>query len=279
MPGDVLARLSGFVRICGAGATPHDPQMTSPEAELPEAHSRSIAQAVREALARRRISRQRLADDARISISTLEKALSGRRPFTLATTIRLEEALGVSLRAELPKAMQHDLRHAPEEFGAYSREAVTWLEGRYLTLRPSFGALGAIFAYRTDIEWDTDMSRLVFREAERTDAPFAQTGTVSVPHQSGAVYLVTSWQGQYRLVMLGRPTIFGEMYGILTTLHSGRGSQLTPVATPIAYIPEARLKTPMPYGRISTGMPDFATCQALLRRVGEEGFASFFAAP
>ncbi|MFD0935654.1 transcriptional regulator, partial [Methylobacterium trifolii] len=41
------------------------------ETELPEAQSRAIAQAVREALARRRISRQALADEARISISTL----------------------------------------------------------------------------------------------------------------------------------------------------------------------------------------------------------------
>ena len=57
-----------------------------------------IAAAIREELARRRISRQFLADEARISISTLEKALSGRRAFTLATTIRLEEALGIRLR-------------------------------------------------------------------------------------------------------------------------------------------------------------------------------------
>ncbi|PJI51893.1 transcriptional regulator, partial [Methylobacterium radiotolerans] len=55
------------------------------EIELSEAQSRAIAQTVREALARRRISRQTLAEEARISISTLEKALAGRRPFTLAT--------------------------------------------------------------------------------------------------------------------------------------------------------------------------------------------------
>ncbi|MGD6703624.1 helix-turn-helix transcriptional regulator, partial [Xanthomonas citri pv. citri] len=72
------------------------------ETELPDGQSRLIAAAVREALARRRMSRQALADAARISISTLEKALSGRRPFTLATTIRLEEALGLPLRTQAP---------------------------------------------------------------------------------------------------------------------------------------------------------------------------------
>ncbi|HEX7946309.1 MAG TPA: transcriptional regulator, partial [Phenylobacterium sp.] len=49
--------------------------------------SQAIATRVREELARRRLSRQALADLAKISISTLEKALAGRRPFTLATTI------------------------------------------------------------------------------------------------------------------------------------------------------------------------------------------------
>ena len=68
------------------------------EKQLSDEQSRSVAALVREQLARRRISRQQLADQAKISISTLEKALSGRRPFTLATTIRLEEALGVALR-------------------------------------------------------------------------------------------------------------------------------------------------------------------------------------
>ena len=66
------------------------------DSQLSDEQSRAVAALVREELARRRISRQRLADQAKISISTLEKALSGRRPFTLATTIRLEEALGVA---------------------------------------------------------------------------------------------------------------------------------------------------------------------------------------
>ena len=72
-------------------------------------------------------------------------------------------------------------RHAPDELGSYSRESVAWIEGRYLTLRPSFGTAGAIFAYRTEIAWDADAARLVFREAERLDAPFAQSGSVAPP--------------------------------------------------------------------------------------------------
>lgn len=60
--------------------------------------SEAIGRRVQEELARRRMSRQALADSARISLPTLEKALAGKRPFTLATIIRLEEALGTALR-------------------------------------------------------------------------------------------------------------------------------------------------------------------------------------
>src|SRR3954470_8543262 len=90
--------------------------------ELSEEGSESVALVVREELARRRLSRQWLADEARVSLSTLEKALAGRRPFTLATVVRLEDALGTALRSrpvhEEPKLF------APESMGAYARPAV-----------------------------------------------------------------------------------------------------------------------------------------------------------
>jgi len=72
--------------------------MLAMDKQLTAEQSQQVAATVREELARRRISRQQLAELAKISMSTLEKALGGRRPFTLATTVRLEEALGVSLR-------------------------------------------------------------------------------------------------------------------------------------------------------------------------------------
>jgi hypothetical protein len=106
-----------------------------------------------------------------------------------------------------------------------------------VTVRPSFGDKGAIYAYRTEILWDEAASRLVFREAERVDADFSQYGEVAVPNQSGQVYLVTNRHGQHRLITLSRPMISGEMYGVIATLLAGRGSLLTPVAAPIALLP------------------------------------------
>lgn len=245
--------------------------------QLSADQSRAIAALIREELARRRISRQHLADQARISISTLEKALAGRRPFTLATTIRLEEALGISLRKA--NAGSHDPKPsasglAPGELGYYSRPAVSWIEGAYLTLRPSFGDRNAIYAYKIEISWDESRSSLIFRESERVDAAFTQHGLVSVPHQSGHIYLVTNIQGQYRLIIVARPTINGEMYGILTTLQAGRGAQLTPIAAPIALVPLKKLKD-VQFGQIGAEHPCYRTYRQYLQRNVEEPFAVF----
>jgi hypothetical protein len=58
-----------------------------------------------------------------------------------------------------------------------------------------------------------------------------------MPNLSGHTYLVTSEEGQYRLIMLGRGTRERRMFGLLSTLQVGSGSQLVPVACPIALVP------------------------------------------
>ena len=199
--------------------------------------SDAVALRLREEIARRRISRQGLAETARLSLSTLEKALSGSRPFTLATVIRLEDALGTPLRSQPAATMGASAALAPPHMGSYAREAVRWIEGAYLTLRPSFGNAGAIYAYRTEILWDTVSGHLVFAESDRIDGVFAQAGYVSMPNLSGHIYLVTSESGQYRLIMLGRATRERRLFGLLSTLQVGAGSQLVPVACPIALVP------------------------------------------
>ena len=242
--------------------------------DLLEAETREVGHRVREQLARRRISRQALADMAKISLSTLEKSLSGTRPFTLATTIRLEEALGVPLRPGPAPApvVSHDL--APELMGAYARAAVRWIEGRYLTLRPSFGSPGDIFAYVTTIRWLDEAGHLGFAESQRLDARFEQGGHVSMPNLSGHIYLVTNVAGQHRLVILGRPTIEGSLYGLLTTLQVGKGSQLVPVACPIAL---ARLDPDAEpaIGRITPDAPAYADYREALDAATGGDFVRF----
>jgi hypothetical protein len=225
------------------------------------------------------LSRQWLADAARISISTLEKALSGRRPFTLGTVIRLQDALGTALRPAPAKAAPAPATGAgvaPESMGAYARAAVRWLEADYLTLRPSFDEPGSIYAYRTMIEWDEEHSHLRFVEAARLDAAFSQTGFVSLPHLSGHIYLVTESSGQYRMVILGRPCAAagGALCGILSSLVSGAGSQLIPAAAPITLIPTAGPDEPQ-LGLVRPGMACYGEYRQRVDQIGGRGFARF----
>lgn len=244
----------------------------------------AVVERILEELARRRMTRLALADASKISLSTLEKVLSGRRTLTLPTIVRIEEALGLRLRTS--PAMEEPVSHAggnsvvapggsasaPDELGGYGRAAVAWLEGSYLTLRPSFGHRSAVYAYRTDIRWEMERAVLTFREAERVDHDFTQFGDVAVPHQSGHIYLITNRHGQHRMVVVGRPTITGEMHGLLTTLQAGRGTHLSPVATPIAM----KLLKPgesVEYGRIAPGHDRYGVYHALLRRTLSDHYA------
>lgn len=240
--------------------------------DLSEDESRLIATRVRELLARRRLSRQQLADAAKISLSTLEKALAGRRPFTLATLVRLEQATGAPLRP-----VGRPRGEAPDSLGAYSRAGAAWLEGDYRTLRPSFEEAGAVYAYRTAIAWDEAASCLVFRESARLDAAFTQTGEVSLPHQSGHIYLHTNYRGQFRIATLGRPSITGALFGLLSTLHSGSGGHLSPIAVPIVLTP-LHGATDARFGRIRSGEAGHEEDQAQLQRLVREGFVRMIGA-
>ena len=241
--------------------------------ELSDEGSQAVALIVREELARRRLSRQWLADQAKVSLSTLEKALAGSRPFTLATVVRLEGALGTSLRQRRP-ADSVARPFAPDSMGAYTRPAVQWLEGSYLTLRPSFSEPAAVFAYLTSIAWDERQGHLVFSEAARTDSQYEQKGFVSFPSMSGAIYLVTASAGQYRVAILNRPVGGGGMSGALLTLAAGAGAQLTPAAAPIALIP-TRLSANPQVGVVREGDECFAEYRACVDRVTAQGYARF----
>jgi transcriptional regulator with XRE-family HTH domain len=243
-----------------------------PDAEGLSVESAETARRVREEIARRRLSRQALADMAGISLSTLEKALAGKRAFTLATLLRIEEALGVSLRPGSAPMAATGGDVAPEAMGAYARSAVTWLEGCYLTVRPSFGTAGGLFAYLTTIRWVAERACLGFAESGRSDSRFEQAGQISMPNLSGHIYLVTNEQGQYRLAILSRPTIDGGLFGILTTLEVGHGSQLVPAAAPIA-LRKLRDGEDAPLGLITPDMLYFAEYREMLDRSIEGDFA------
>jgi transcriptional regulator with XRE-family HTH domain len=240
---------------------------------MQEFDAEAMGQIVREEIARRRISRQMLADLAKISLSTLEKALAGTRPFTLATIIRMEEALGTRLRPVASQAPSHDF--APELMGAYSRAGVKWIEGRYLTIRPSFKSAGDLFTYLITIRWLGEDGYLGFAESQRLDSKFEQNGHVSMPNLSGHIYLVTNDAGQHRTVVLGRPTIDGILYGILTTLQVGQGSQLVPVSCPVALVKLEDGVDPV-IGLVSQDAPQYRDLRETLNAATVDDYVRFY---
>jgi transcriptional regulator with XRE-family HTH domain len=224
---------------------------------------------IKEELARRRMSRASLAAKAKISLSSLEKGLTGTRTFTDQTLVRIEDALGLKLRA----SGRGPGLIAPEDMGSYSRPAVKWLEGNYLTIRPSSSKLPAIYVYTTEIAWDDDKAHLVFQEKARADKAYAQAGHVSVSHQSGHIYLVTNKHGQHRLITVSRQGITGELYGLLLTLQTEKGARLVPVAMPIVLVPFSQLDEAPSFGTISENHRAYVRQKAWLDRAIEDGFA------
>ena len=229
----------------------------------------SITMRLREELARRRMSRATLADHARISLSSLEKSLSGQRPFTDQVLVRIEAALGLQFR----RAEDTVHKLAPENMGSYARAAVEWLEGCYLTLRPASTNPDTIYTYETRIYWDSIQGHLHFIEVGRTDKAYEQQGYVSLPHQSGHIYLVTNKHGQHRMAMLSRQGITGEIYGLLLTLQQGRGAQLLPVAMPLVLVPMDSFTEKPPMGAVTREHPKYAELKARLDKTTRDGFA------
>jgi len=64
------------------------------------------------------------------------------------------------------------------------------------------------------------------------------------------------------------------MYGILTTLEVGRGSQLVPAACPLVLAPMAKVAQPV-IGTVTPEMAEFEPLSALLEQATARDFARF----
>ena len=228
----------------------------------------TISDAIRRELARKRLSRAGLAAAAGISLSSLEKGLSGARKFSTDTVVKLETSLGVSLLKQDAGPLT-----APDSLGGYARQSVAWLEGSYVTLRPSSKRAQDIVSYLTEISWNDDIGHLTFCENYRADKDYAQKGDVAVPHQSGHIYLVTNRHGQHRMMLLSRHGASGALHGLLLTLQQERGASLLPVTMPVVLLPVKKLEQPPVLGVITPENAGYAVLRAALDKTIDGGFA------
>jgi hypothetical protein len=159
---------------------------------------------------------------------------------------------------------------APLYMGAYTRGAVDHYIGSYLTLRSSFSRPGCIVAYRTDVTWDPDWPSLLFQERDRLDAPYSHRGRLYVPASSMFIHLVSLTKGAMRMIVVSQVDRFGEMRGIITTIHK-HGAVLVPVATPIVYAKRDEFDGNL--GDITAAHPLYAQYKKMLEDTMGDGYA------
>jgi len=185
----------------------------------------AIAAAIQHHLDAHGLARKDLIRD-HLSKSTIDKLFQGE--FSERTLTKIEAILNISLA---PKHAEED--QAPSEVGGYTLQAVEYLQGDYLCVRPLFTDPVCLNAYLIRIAWDRPTRSLRFEELSRQDAKYAQKGSVYIPFGTPFLNLVSSHQGNLRTVVLSLPDREGICRGLITTLSNPKGTMYTPVAAPI----------------------------------------------
>ncbi len=163
----------------------------------------AVANLIREELARRRITRN-ISPIMPAFLFRRWKNLSGQRSLTLSTLIRLEEALGIKLRQSAVRESRRLPDVAPDTPGLLCPPAVSWIEGDYLTLRRPFRP-PARFMPTAPPSPGARTATFCLPRVRTSGHCIYPEGEVSIPHQSGYIYLVTNKAGQYRLIIVTRP--------------------------------------------------------------------------
>jgi hypothetical protein len=235
---------------------------------------------IKTAMIEKKLTQVELADAADCHEKTIQNLLGGRsvRDQTLFDVCmvlgldfdKVKSAWNGAAREPVELAGEGGGLVAPVYMGAYTRAAVDHYIGSYLTLRPSFSRPGGIVAYRTDVSWDPEWPSLLFQERDRPDAPYSHRGRLYIPASSMFIHLVSLTKGAMRMVVVSQVDRFGEMRGIMTTLHK-HGVMLVPVATPIVYVRREDFSGAL--GEITERSPTYAEYKKSLDETVAQGYA------
>jgi transcriptional regulator with XRE-family HTH domain len=246
------------------------------------ARESAVAQ-IKTAMIEKKLTQAELADASDCHEKTIQNLLGGRsvRDQTLFDVcmvlgLDFDKLKGAWTGANASVAAPPELQGenggvvAPLYMGAYTRAAVDHYIGSYLTLRTSFSRPGCIVAYRTDVTWDPDWPSLLFQERDRLDAPYSHRGRLYVPASSMFIHLVSLTKGAMRMIVVSQVDRFGEMRGIITTIHK-HGAVLVPVATPIVYAKREEFDGNL--GDITSAHPLYAQYKKMLEDTMGDGYA------
>ena len=203
-----------------------------------------------------------------LSKSSIEKLFQG--DFTERTLNKVEGILKTSFQRQ-PKAREDT---AAKSVGGYVFDAVEYLQGDYLCVRPMFANPANFNAYLISITWSDAQKCLVFEEKSRFDGKYRQVGTVYIPFGTAFMNLVSSSAGNVRTVLLSLPDTEEMMRGIISTLSNPKGSIYIPVAAPIV-LRKLRAGEEPELGVIARDNRRYAEYQSWLTTVLTEEFGIF----
>jgi hypothetical protein len=201
-----------------------------------------------------------------LSKSSIEKLFQG--DFTERTLDKVEGILKASFRKPSGKET------ADRSVGGYVFDAVEYLQGDYLCVRPMFANAANFNAYLVTISWSEERKCLVFEEKSRFDEKYRQQGTVHIPFGTAYMNLVSSSAGNVRTILLSLPDSDDLMRGIILTLSNPKGSVYIPVASPIVLRKLGNAEVPE-LGIITEGRRCHGEYQSLLATVLTEEFGIF----
>jgi len=202
-----------------------------------------------------------------LSKSSIEKLFQG--DFTERTLNKIEGVLKTSFQR--PSAVKET---AAKSVGGYVFDAVEYLQGDYLCVRPMFANPANFNAYLVAISWSEERKCLVFEEKSRFDGKYRQKGTVHIPFGTAYMNLVSSSAGNVRTILLSLPDSDDLMRGIILTLSNPKGSVYIPVAAPIVLRKLRKAEEPE-LGIITENHRSHGEYQPLLATVLTEEFGIF----
>ncbi|MFZ2158778.1 MAG: hypothetical protein WAV72_22025 [Bradyrhizobium sp.] len=227
---------------------------------------KAIANAIQRYLDANGLARKDLIRE-HLSKSSIEKLFQG--DFTERTLNKVEGILKTSFQR--PSAVKDT---AAKSVGGYVFDAVEYLQGDYLCVRPMFANPANFNAYLITIAWNDEQNCLVFEEKSRFDGKYRQQGTVYIPFGTSFMNLVSSSAGNVRTILLSLPDSEDMMRGIISTLSNPKGSIYIPVAAPIVLRKLQPGETPE-LGVISRDNSRYSEYQSWLATVLTEEFGIF----
>ncbi len=197
-----------------------------------------IIHRMRDELQRQRLSQKQLADRAKLSASTVYRALRG--DFSDKTLKSIEKALN----AQFSQEKIANEKFSDRTYGAYSREVYSHYEGYYKCIRPLFTKDDQVIVYYMHTYWSEEENCFLFSEINDS---YSHSGKIFIPPNVPFLHFLTCETGSLRLITACHlPGNLNILRGIVLTLAHPSRMDFLPAAAEILMFKEPKAKPRQP---------------------------------